>query len=133
MPNPQKVDSGTEGQDRKSYSDDQDRDSYTVKESAEAKHTPGPWEVRHTASGWNIGDKSGNTSFASVRDHFANGEADARLIAAAPDAYEILSFLAEFVKEGADSVSFSALMDDKGRTLRVKIGTYMHKVAEGVR
>lgn len=56
-----------------------------------AQHTPGPWEVIHeiyghpvsvTSAGWPLADVDGNTD--------DEAEANARLIAAAPDLYKAL-------------------------------------------
>ena len=58
--------------------------------------TPGPWRVYRTATGFvmGIGDDSGDGitdgRFALWRGHDDEAEANARLIAAAPDMYEAL-------------------------------------------
>lgn len=56
-----------------------------------AKHTPGPWRVC-TRSAWRIRDASDNTVSCTGNDSALAGkhEADARLIAAAPEMYEAL-------------------------------------------
>ena len=55
----------------------------------EAKHTPGPWDVHYTDTGAEIhplSDEDGLTLIADLpANECPNREADARLIAAAPD------------------------------------------------
>lgn len=62
--------------------------------SSEARHTPGPWEAQGTSGGWElfawpddgqVGDFIGKI-WAGER----NAEANARLIAAAPELLEVL-------------------------------------------
>ena len=62
------------------------------------KHTPGPWVkspssgfIRQTLHGWNI---------VEVNKNVDNWQADARLIAKAPEMYELLSL---YVSRRADS------------------------------
>jgi len=58
-------------------------------------HTPGPWSFRGCDGGWAI---DFNEDQEQVVD-FVYEEADARLIAAAPDLLEALSELADLVDE----------------------------------
>ena len=65
-----------------------------MKTEKKQTHTPGPWTLRnHPKGGYNIGDNNGDTSFARISDHWNNYEADARLIAAAPDLLEAVKRL----------------------------------------
>lgn len=53
-----------------------------------SKHTPGPWEAAHNGNYWEIvagREFIGDTCASKHLDSGDNGEANARLIAAAPD------------------------------------------------
>jgi hypothetical protein len=60
------------------------------------KHTPGPWELiaPHQTSGWGLCVGSGEQITARI-PAYAGREADARLIAAAPDLLEALKAMLE--------------------------------------
>jgi hypothetical protein len=88
-------------------------DDYEIVESHEAKHTPGPWKAEHDNYGdeiWYGGNACGmwtirgpNGCYMASCDNGSEAErarceADARLIAAAP---ELLAVLREFVPPGS--------------------------------
>lgn len=53
------------------------------------KHTPGPWKITHTAlNGYRVSDSTGWGVAVVLKD--TNDDANARLIAAAPDMFELL-------------------------------------------
>lgn len=66
-------------------------------EAMSAKHTPGPWAFTYDgSSGWSIGPESDPQAFAVVSLHDRNDEtarANAALIAASPEAVELISSL----------------------------------------
>lgn len=73
-----------------------------------SKHTPGPWqatswEAKSGGTDWVVwGPKSPNHDYHSdLRGDFGS-EADARLIAAAPDMYEALRELMDIVQHAID-------------------------------
>ena len=68
-------------------------------------YTSGPWKVSSDGT-WVVGDETGNTGFlqevATVFNHHERGEANARLIAAAPDLLAALvAILPVFDNDGA--------------------------------
>lgn len=86
----------------------------------ETKHSPGPWR----AEGWKetvVNDANGNTLALCPGDIRIEGieviQANARLIAAAPSMYRVLSRIAEYLQAGQDRVSLSALMHDGDDTI----------------
>ncbi len=59
------------------------------------KHTPGPWKITHTAlNGYRVSDSMGWGVAAILKD--TNDEANARLIAAAPEMLELLKQIADW-------------------------------------
>ena len=52
-----------------------------------SKHTPGPWVTRETVAGWSV--------FSGILPVRIHKEANARLIAAAPDLLRSLVFLVD--------------------------------------
>lgn len=80
---------------------------------AEAAHTPGPWEIgfRKNGSAWfSMGDAtSGPHKQFNIGLEAGEDEADARLIAAAPDLLEALKAAVEQLeKMGADGLASGA-------------------------
>jgi hypothetical protein len=80
------------------------------------QHTPGPWNY---AGPSNIGRDtysiygSGPLAYtAGPADYGDAAEANARLIAAAPDLLAIVDYLAEAHRDGAQEVYFGALFGD---------------------
>ncbi len=63
------------------------------------KHTPGPWKAEPFAGGWNVWPISSKKPDGSAIAYDCT-EADARLIAAAPD---LLAALLALVERGTDS------------------------------
>lgn len=83
-----------------------------------AGHTPGPWETSHDGHGGiYVGDKNGRqVGFVSLR---SEQEANARLIAAAPELLEALrDLLADY--DGSIEPGESALID-KARAAIAKV------------
>lgn len=76
-------------------------------------HTPGPWEVRKWGregdewpyARWSIGQVNGGAVVISPRYPYSNFEADARLIAAAPDLLVALKEALTLVDEAQTGVS----------------------------
>jgi hypothetical protein len=72
------------------------------------KHTPGPWQVTHNSQGETFVDFTGETGglFAVARVYATGGnqEADARLIAAAPDLLVALRALRDWCNENINGV-----------------------------
>jgi len=82
------------------------------------KHTPGPWTAfqdyprRHT-----VGTATGRICDMWGQDpafYTDEDEANARLIASAPDLLAIVQFIAREHRDGAQEVYFGALFNDKG-------------------
>lgn len=66
----------------------------------ETKWTPGPWEVALDASGHpNIRAQSRRVAYLDLRGDLAAVDANARLVAAAPDLYEALDGLVSRLKQ----------------------------------
>ena len=67
------------------------------------KHTPGPWEVLEVESvvggGWDIVDEKGNSIFT-------DNNANARLIASAPELLEACKKAVQFLDDGNDALEF---------------------------
>ena len=65
------------------------------------KHTSGPWLVGPqqsvTSRGWSIADKNGNRLAFVLGEHSPELQANARLIAAAPDLLSVLEDVDEFL------------------------------------
>ncbi len=53
-------------------------------------HTPGPWSAWGTGRTWMIRNGAGNVAQTLTRPEFGQEVANARLIAKAPDMYELL-------------------------------------------
>jgi hypothetical protein len=87
---------GTEGQDRKSYSDTQDRESYKPAQATagHTPHTPGPWKYGSQDSEWVVysehADQYALDGAICRIDDSEVAANDARLIAAAPKLLEAL-------------------------------------------
>ncbi len=71
---------------------------------SEAKHMPGPWEAVRMRHGWHIGSRypGGACSIAAIANHddtdssgHPRQEANARLIAAAPELLDVVKKLVE--------------------------------------
>lgn len=87
----------------------------------EPKHTPGPWRVDPDYP-WDIQNADGSLEIASVNPYRREdgedgevGDADARLIAAAPDLLEALRVIAESDITNARKVALSAIAKAEGR------------------
>ena len=62
------------------------------------KHTPGPWELRQSSRGyWFIDHEHGGESYTLTKLEDLTSEADARLIAAAPDLHAALQLCYEYL------------------------------------
>jgi len=93
---------------------------------SEAKHTPGPWEAKNTGRHWNNEEIDNwiityGKDDEQIVDHCYE-EADARLIAAAPD---LLAACESFV--GAYPMGINKDLDEAYRAARAAI----HKVKGG--
>jgi len=67
-----------------------------------SKHTPGPWKTTHSAmSGYRVSDSTGWGVAVVLKD--ANDEANAHLIAAAPQMLEALEKIAEIGRQNGDA------------------------------
>ena len=80
-----------------------------------SKHTPGPWKITHTAlNGYRVSDSTGWGVAVVLKD--TNDDANARLIAAAPQMLEALEACAAYwhckrspgIPEHSELVSLSA-------------------------
>ena len=100
-------------------------------------HTPGPWTIDHqrigppgepvallcdvndSMTGTVIDWPRGNDSATAMSIDDAENEANARLIASAPDLLAIVDYLAEAHRDGAQGTHFGALFgdDDDNTTL----------------
>jgi len=87
------------------------------------KHTPGPWEVRYNTviECWDIG-KAGEERLAGKLASVLSSEADARLIAAAPDMLDAL--------RGAVDDNLSIVYDD-GIDGHVRLGCCRAYASQG--
>ena len=66
-----------------------------------SKHAPGPWGITHTAlMGFRVSDSTGWGVAVVLKD--ANDEANARLIAAAPQMLEALEAARLFIENGIE-------------------------------
>ena len=72
----------------------------------DSQHTPGPWRAERPVSRWRIRNAAGHYIFEELgRGAEVRREADARLIAAAPDLYWALkAFTAELPESWGDIV-----------------------------
>jgi len=67
-----------------------------------SKHTPGPWKTTHSAmSGYRVSDSTGWGVAVVLKD--VNDEANAHLIAAAPQMLEALEKIAEIGRQKGDA------------------------------
>jgi hypothetical protein len=67
-----------------------------------SKHAPGPWELTHTEQmGFRVSDSTGWGVAVVLKD--TNDEANARLIAAAPQMLEALEKIAEIGRQKGDA------------------------------
>lgn len=69
---------------------------------ADPRWTPGPWYIRERTGGFTIWSDHGavtSTTITPLSSRRAEGEANARLVAAAPDLYEAL----EMVRDANES------------------------------
>lgn len=73
-----------------------------MEKNEKTRHTPGPWHYEMDGFQISIGDESTRHDYlkhdrtvAVIRDNSAHAEADARLIAAAPDLLEALEGMIE--------------------------------------
>ena len=80
-----------------------------MKTKTEAKHTPGPWTIMETPelSGRRklhiIGGKDGDDPIATLRMAFVDDDANADLIAAAPELLEACILVKEITKKSPDN------------------------------
>jgi hypothetical protein len=58
-------------------------------EAEKTAHTPGPWEVWATSHGWTVCNPDAGWSVCSLPQDHDQHEANARLIAAAPDMLKV--------------------------------------------
>lgn len=92
----------------------------------ETKHTSGPW----TSDRFNVVGPD-NRAVASI-DSLPQREANARLIAAAPDAYALLSLFREWYEHaGERGPSGSALLGESDKTVRDLLEAYFVKATGG--
>ena len=69
-----------------------------------SKHTPGPWKITHSeVNGYRVSDSTGWGVAVVLKD--TNDEANARLIAAAPQMLEALELLSEAVRSLDEQIS----------------------------
>lgn len=80
---------------------------------SETKHTPGPWEAERTIPGWRIGPSYGLVcAICQSTDSGTHErqEANAHLIAAAPEMLQILKDTRDFLEmEGFEKCATSAI------------------------
>jgi hypothetical protein len=70
------------------------------------RHTPGPWYIRTLENfGFNVVHYNGGDKFDIIRVAKCSNEADAKLIAAAPELLEALRTLLDEAKERGGSVT----------------------------
>lgn len=65
--------------------------------STQATHTPGPWSADKWAPGWTVSAPESRYSVCHLED-CNNAEANARLIAAAPDLLQLLGDLGQWLE-----------------------------------
>ena len=65
------------------------------------KHTPGPWETSSNGIDWDVCEENGGNMIADLKD-CENDEANARLIAKAPEMYEFIKAWIDF-RNGKDT------------------------------
>ena len=88
-----------------------------------AKHTPGPWTQRKMSTGdLAVGNVNESRGVAAVSGYHHNAEADARLIAAAPDMLAALKSALALIKEsgfdsGLDEETFDLTMFEVGAAI----------------
>lgn len=89
-------------------------------------HTPGPWQVKPTTARWHPSNSTGDLIVAGpqiIGEIWLGGnrEANARLIAAAPEMYELLNLLrdADFKDVGLRSNLFD--LANQARALLAKV------------
>lgn len=91
------------------------------------KHTPGPWEVElisdQRAWGYvrNVGWTPGDCAIARVMRHNRDYEANARLIEAAPDQYDLLTEALDLVPRISDDDPMAAELFEWCRKARAAI------------
>lgn len=74
------------------------------------KHTPGPWRVSRGAQADPFSIESETRTIAHVKSafrHLGETEANARLIAAAPEMYEQLSMLVRWCEDQGETCAFA--------------------------
>ncbi len=64
--------------------------------SNNTKHTPGPWKTRHNEKSWTI--RAEYELVTKIEDLNSSSEANAHLIAAAPEMYRVLEQCLEISK-----------------------------------
>lgn len=91
--------------------------------SETTKTTPGPWEITTANSRRYMGIKAGLVSVASVSVTNIDADANARLIAAAPDGYALAKLIVEYF--GDDDIDELLNVDirlrDAARALIAKV------------
>jgi len=87
-----------------------------------SKHTPGPWHASRERDGWTVRDEKQNLPIAELwLSERREYEANARLIAAAPEMYEAIQpILAEYAKR--DPIGDSDLYDEQPAHITVTLG-----------
>ena len=72
-------------------------------------HTPTPWKIFDNVEGWSIGNRAiVDAEGFTICNPSPMGEANARLIAAAPDLLDALCTALPFVEEHAGSNDYTA-------------------------
>ena len=75
-------------------------------------HTPGPWTLDETNNGWTLLSNGGEITC----EHFDCSNADARLIAAAPEAIQLLIEAYDlWMDSNGDRVAYATAMDKWAR------------------
>ena len=89
---------------------------------SEAKHTPGPWEARGVGV-WAKAPADQIGIVANTRTANDNGqdEANAHLIAAAPETASELADVAAFITDAADDETLGALVRSHEKGIRTAI------------
>ena len=89
---------------------------------SEPKWTPGPWNAIDCGTGWVVGPREADSDdyIADVHLHThgisdESAEANANLIAAAPELYEALEFLLPWAEDGAEEGLHHHRNTDEGR------------------
>lgn len=92
----------------------------TTKNETSSKHTPGPWRAtQHHDDSWTVRTDLGANALAHVTVG-KNDDADARLIAAAPEMLEALTKVARFMDErfGRGEAEYDARVGPVYRAVR---------------